>query len=81
MIAADRDRAWRAALIWVATGVPYVDAFGVELADEVNGTLVTAAVDFKPASRKGKLSSCPRSEVKRSMEICEHFRAAILPPD
>jgi predicted nucleic acid-binding protein len=51
VVAADADRAVRAALIKLKRGVPYADAFGVELAAEARGRiLVTADFDFKPAS-------------------------------
>ncbi len=48
---ADGDRAVRAALIKLETNIPYVDAFGAELAEAHDCTLVTADFDFKPASR------------------------------
>jgi predicted nucleic acid-binding protein len=55
----DADCAVRAALIKVQTGIPYVDAFGVELANATNSVLVTADFDFKPASRQVKIEFLP----------------------
>jgi len=52
VVAADGERAVRASLIRVKRDLPYVDAFGVELAgDSSDHVLVTADFDFKPASR------------------------------
>jgi len=52
VVAADGDRAVRAALIKVDTGIPYVDSFAVELAGRgSNSVLVTADFDFKAVSR------------------------------
>jgi predicted nucleic acid-binding protein len=59
VVPADRDRAVHAALIKVQTGIPYVDAFGVELANGTNSVLVTADFDFKPASRDVKIEFLP----------------------
>jgi predicted nucleic acid-binding protein len=51
VIAADADRAVRAALIKVKRHLPYVDAFGVELAAEQRDRVfVTADFDFKRAA-------------------------------
>lgn len=58
--AADGDSAVRAALIKLETGIPYVDAFGVELAGRgTNRVLVTADFDFKPASRDVTIEFLP----------------------
>lgn len=52
VVAADADRAVGAALIKLKRGVPYVDAFGLELAASASERVfVTADFDFKPASR------------------------------
>jgi len=52
VVAADGVSAVRAALIKADTGLPYLDAFGVELAArELNRVLVTADFDFKVAKR------------------------------
>ena len=52
IVPADGDRAVRAGLIKIKRGVPYVDAFGVELAaGDQDRVFVTADFDFKPASR------------------------------
>ncbi len=59
VVPADGDRAVRAALIKVQTGIPYVDAFGVDLAGADNRVLVTADFDFKPANRAVKIEFLP----------------------
>ncbi|MGA9509949.1 MAG: PIN domain-containing protein [Candidatus Sulfotelmatobacter sp.] len=59
VIAADADRAVRAAMIQVRTGIPYVDSFGVELAEQANCVLVTADFDFKPVSRDMSIEFLP----------------------
>ncbi len=52
IIAADADRAVRSSLIKLKRQIPYVDAFGIELAsDSRDHVFVTADFDFKPASR------------------------------
>jgi hypothetical protein len=51
VVSADVDRAVRAALVKLKRNVPYVDAFGVELADSQDRVFVTADFDFKAASR------------------------------
>jgi predicted nucleic acid-binding protein len=52
IVSADADRAVRASLVKLKRGIPYVDAFGVELAaDSADRVLVTADFDFKSASR------------------------------
>jgi predicted nucleic acid-binding protein len=52
IVAADGGRSVRAALIKLKRSIPYVDAFGIELAAEMeDGVFVTADFDFKPASR------------------------------
>jgi predicted nucleic acid-binding protein len=60
IVAADADRALRAALIKLTAGIPYVDAFGVELAAEAESrVLVTADFDFKAAAREAKIEFLP----------------------
>ena len=60
VVPADADRAVRAALIKLKRQIPYVDAFGVELAAETpDRTFVTADFDFKPASRDLKIEFLP----------------------
>ena len=60
VVAADADRAVRAALIKLKRQIPYVDAFGVELAAEgQERVFVTADYDFKPASREAKIEFLP----------------------
>jgi predicted nucleic acid-binding protein len=52
IMAADADRAVRASLIKLKREIPYVDAFGIELASGARDhVFVTADFDFKPASR------------------------------
>ena len=60
VVPVDGDRAVRAALIRLKTSIPYVDAFGVELAaDSRERVFVTADFDFKPASRDVKIEFLP----------------------
>jgi predicted nucleic acid-binding protein len=60
VVPADADRAVRAALIKLKRQIPYVDAFGVELAaDGRDRVLVTADYDFKPASRDATIEFLP----------------------
>jgi predicted nucleic acid-binding protein len=57
---ADAERSVRAALIKLERKLPYVDAFGVELAAEGRDRiLVTADFDFKPASRDVAIEFLP----------------------
>lgn len=61
VIPVDADRALRASLIKFKRKIPYVDAFGVELAlDSPEHVLVTADFDFKPASRDVKIEFLPQ---------------------
>jgi PIN domain nuclease of toxin-antitoxin system len=57
--AADADRAVRAALIKLKRDLPYVDAFGVELADSEEHVFVTADFDFKAAGRDVAIEFLP----------------------
>jgi len=60
VVPADAERAVRAALIKLKRQIPYVDAFGVELAaDGRDRVFVTANFDFKPASRDVKIEFLP----------------------
>ena len=55
------ERAVRAALIKLRRTIPYVDAFGVELAtDSPDHVLVTADFDLKPANKDIKIEFLPR---------------------
>jgi predicted nucleic acid-binding protein len=58
---ATADQAVAAALIRVKRGIPYVDAFGVELAAAAQDrVLVTADFDFKAAARDVKIEFLPK---------------------
>jgi predicted nucleic acid-binding protein len=60
LVPADAERSVRAAMIKVKRQIPYVDAFGVELAAESGDRVfVTADFDFKPASRDVKIEFLP----------------------
>jgi predicted nucleic acid-binding protein len=60
IIPANGDRAVRASLIKLKRQIPYVDAFGVDLAGELPESIfVTADFDFKPASRDVKIEFLP----------------------
>ncbi|MHB8218001.1 MAG: PIN domain-containing protein [Candidatus Sulfotelmatobacter sp.] len=60
IVAADGDRAVRASLIKVKRSLPYVDAFGVDLAgDSGDHVFVTADFDFKPAARDVAIEFLP----------------------
>ena len=59
VVAADAERSVRAALIKLERKLPYVDAFGVELAEGPDRVLVTADFDFKAASRTVKIEFLP----------------------
>lgn len=60
VVPADADRAVGAALIKLKKGVPYVDAFGLELAASAGERVfVTADFDFKPASRDVTIEFLP----------------------
>ena len=55
------ERAVRASLIKLNRKIPYVDAFGVELAAESSDRiLVTADFDLKPAMKDVQLEFLPR---------------------
>jgi predicted nucleic acid-binding protein len=60
VVPADADRAVHAALNKLKRQIPYVDAFGVELAAEARDRVfVTADFNFKPASRDVKIEFLP----------------------
>ena len=60
IVPADADRAVRASLVKLKRKIPYVDAFGVELAaDSKDHVFVTADFDFKPASRDVAIEFLP----------------------
>lgn len=55
------ERAMKSAIIKVQRGIPYADAFGVELAgDSTKHVLVTADFDVKPAEKDIKIEFLPR---------------------
>lgn len=61
IVPATAERAVRAALIKLKRKIPYVDAYGVELAsDSPNHVLVTADFDLKPAVHDVKIEFLPR---------------------
>jgi predicted nucleic acid-binding protein len=60
VVPADAERAVRASLIKLKRQIPYVDAFGVELAAEGRDRVfVTADFDFKAAIREVKIEFLP----------------------
>jgi predicted nucleic acid-binding protein len=60
VVGVDQDRAVRAALIKLKRHIPYVDAFGIELAAEsTDRVFVTADFDFKPASGDATIEFLP----------------------
>lgn len=60
VVPADAERAVRASLIKLKRQIPYVDAFGVELAaEERDRVFVTADFDFKPAVHDAKIEFLP----------------------
>ncbi len=60
VIEADAERSVKAALVKVERKIPYVDAFGVALAAEIEGgVLLTADFDFKRAARDVKIEFLP----------------------
>lgn len=59
IVPATGERAVRASLIKLERRIPYVDAFGAELADSANHVLVTADFDLKPVQRDIKIEFLP----------------------
>ncbi|MFZ0769997.1 MAG: PIN domain-containing protein [Candidatus Sulfotelmatobacter sp.] len=60
IVPADADRCVHAALIKLKRKIPYLDAFGIELAAEVRDRVfVTADFDFKPASGDVEIEFLP----------------------
>lgn len=60
IVPADADRAVRASLVKLKRDIPYVDAFGIELAAESpDRVFVTTDFDFKPASRDVTIEFLP----------------------
>jgi predicted nucleic acid-binding protein len=60
IVSATGERAVDAALIKLKRSLPYVDAFGVQLAaDGLNSVFVTADFDFKPAAHDVKIEFLP----------------------
>ncbi len=62
VIAADRERATRAAALKQKHGLGYADAFAAELAIEQNAMLVTADPEFEKIGNAISLYSLPRHE-------------------
>ncbi len=60
LVPATPDRAVRAAILKVELKIPYVDAFGVELAQNTPCTFVTADYDLKPAVNRAKIQFLPK---------------------
>lgn len=60
LIPATADRAVRAAMIQAELKIPYVDAFGVELAESMPCSFVTADYDLKPAADKVEILFLPK---------------------
>ena len=54
------ERAVRAAILKAELKIPYVDAFGVELAESTPCTFVTADYDLKPAANRAKILFLPK---------------------
>jgi predicted nucleic acid-binding protein len=60
IVPADAERAVSAAMIKLKRTIPYLDAFGVEVAAEADDrVLVTADFDFKAADRDVKIEFLP----------------------
>ncbi len=59
IVPATAERAVRASLIKLNKGIPYVDAFGAELAGSADHVLVTADFDLKPAHKDIKIQFLP----------------------
>jgi predicted nucleic acid-binding protein len=60
MVPISQERAVRAAILKVELKIPYVDAFGVELAESVPCTFVTADYDLKPAADRVEILFLPK---------------------
>ncbi len=54
------ERAIRAAILKADLKVPYADAFGVELAESIPCTFVTADYDLKPAAHEVEILFLPK---------------------
>lgn len=54
------ERAVRAAILKADLKIPYVDAFGVELAESTPCAFVTADYDLKPAAKRAEILFLPR---------------------
>ena len=59
-IPATPERAIRAAILKAKLKIPYVDAFGIELAENVPCTFVTADYDLKPAANRAEIIFLPK---------------------
>ena len=54
------ERAVRAAILKTDLKIPYADAFGVELAQNLPCTFVTADYDLKPAANRAEILFLPK---------------------
>jgi predicted nucleic acid-binding protein len=54
------ERAVRAAIIKADLKIPYADAFGIELAENVPCTFVTTDYDLKPAADRAEIIFLPK---------------------
>ncbi len=59
-VPATPDRAVRAAILIAELKIPYVGAFGVELAESTPCTFVTADYDLKPAANRAEILFLPK---------------------
>ena len=64
VVAADRDRATRAASIKQKHNLGYADSFAAELAIEQKATLVTADPEFSKMGKALSIYALPRHETK-----------------
>lgn len=60
LVSATPDRAIRSAILKAQLKIPYVDAFGIELAESTPCTFVTADYDLKPAAARAEILFLPR---------------------
>ncbi|MHB1959076.1 MAG: PIN domain-containing protein [Acidobacteriaceae bacterium] len=60
MVPVTQERAVRAAILKADLKIPYADAFGIELAQNVPCTFVTADYDLKPAANRAEIIFLPK---------------------
>jgi len=60
MVPVSQERAVRAAILKAELKIPYVDAFGVELAESLPCTFVTADYDLKAAADRVEILFLPK---------------------